>query len=230
MPDIVATFERTMERVLQKYTNQGSDSHGGRAQIEPVRCTSIDMAEHNTPRQELNAALLRPHYHTKLKFLCRTSIITVSRTISIPDMQLEEREEANGVEKTREVDHSYRYIIHLEILFDLGFWRRGLKAVIGSSRRSCTPGLDFGLSTYYIVDENAPVFQAAESFDIETVRILFTSGHASPFDQNTSGNSLFDRVFCRLCYSYNINDAIRGLKLLKFLFNCGGAPNSLGDK
>jgi hypothetical protein len=230
MPDMVATVERTMERALQKYTNQVSGSHGGRAQLEPVRCMSIDMAEHNIPRQELNTALLRPHYHTKQKFLCRTSVITVSKTISIPNMQLEEREEANGVEKTREVDHSYYYITHLDILFDLGLWRRGLKAVIGNSRRSCTPGLDFRLSTYHIVDENAPVFQAAESLDIETVRTLFTSGHASPFDQNTSGNSLFDWVFCRLCRTYNTNDAIRGLKLLKFLFTCGGVPNSLANK
>ena len=132
--------------------------------------------------------------------------------------------------KTRKVDHSYGYIIHLDILFDLGLWRRGLKVVIGSSRRSYTPCSDFRLSTYHNVDGNAPVFQATESFDIETVRTLFTSGHASPFDQNTNGNSLFDLVFCSLCQSYNKNDAIRGLNLLKLLSNCGSVPNSLADK
>lgn len=230
MPDMVATFQRTMERVLQKYINQASGAHEGCAQTELAPCMSIGIAEHDTPRQELNAALLGPHYHTKRKFLCQTSVITVSRTISTADTQLEEREEANGMEKTREADHSYRYITTLEILMDLGLWRRGLKTVIGCSRRPCTSDLDFRLSTYHIVDESAPVFQAAKSFDIETVRTLFTSGHASPFDQNTKGYSLFDWVFWYLCRSYEMNNAIQGLKLLKFLVNCGGVPISLADK
>ena len=90
LPDMVTKFERTMERVLQKYANQVSTSHGVLAQIESVRCMSNGMAEHNTPNQELNAALPRPHHHTKLDFLCRTSVLTVSRTTSIPNMQLEE--------------------------------------------------------------------------------------------------------------------------------------------
>jgi hypothetical protein len=229
MPDMVSTFQRTMESVLQKYTNQASDAHKGRAQTELVSCTSIDVAERNTPRQELNATLVGPHYHTKRKFLCRTSVITVSRTISIADVQLKEREEGNGMEKTREVDHSYRHITTLEILMDLGLWRRGLRAVIGCPRRPCTSDLDLRLSTYHIVDEKAPVFQAAKLFDIETVRTLFTSGRASPFDQTTQGYSLFDWVFNRLCESY-MDDTIRGLELLKFLFNCGAVPTSLTDK
>jgi hypothetical protein len=229
-PDMVATFERIMETVLQKYKIQASNAHERRLKTEPVRCMGIGMAEQNTPCQELNAALLGAHYDTTLKFLCRTSVITISRTLSIANMLLEEREEANGVEKTREVDHSYRYITTLEILVNLGFWRRGLKAVIGSSRRPYTSDLDFRLSTYHIVDQNAPIFQAARIFDIDTVRTLFTSGRASPFDQNISGNSLFDLVFCRLCDLCNREDAIRGLKLLKFLVNCGGVPKSLADK
>jgi hypothetical protein len=94
-------------------------------------------------------------------------------------------------------------------------------------RKPCTPGLDFRLSTYHIVDENAPVFQALKLFDIEAVRTLFTTKQASPFDQTTRGHSLFDLVFCGLCWS---NNAIQGLKLLKFLVNCGGVPNSLSDK
>ncbi|CAM6001972.1 unnamed protein product [Sphagnum balticum] len=101
---------------------------------------------------------------------------------------------------------------------------------MGSSRRPDSSDLDFRLSTYHIVDQNAPIFQAAKSFDIKTVRTLFTSGCASPFDQNTSGNSLFDLVFCGLCRSYARECVIRGLKLLKFLFNFGGVPNSLADK
>lgn len=188
------------------------------------------MAEHNTPGQQLNASLRGTHYHAKRKFLCRTPVITISRTISTADAQLKEREEANSVEKSRELGHLYRYITTLEVLVDFGLWRRGLKVVMGSSMRACPTDLDFRLSTYHIVDENALVFQAAKAFDIATVRTLFASGHASPFDQNTRGQSLFDWVFCRLCHSRDTDEAIRGLEMLKFIFKCGGAPMSLTDQ
>jgi hypothetical protein len=88
--------------------------------------------------------------------------------------------------------------------------------------------LDIRLSTFHIVDNNAPVFQAARSFDIETVRTLFTSGRASPFDQDTWGKSLFDLVFFYLCTSFKLKEAIRGLELLNFLVNCGVEPGLHG--
>ncbi|OBT90412.1 hypothetical protein VE02_00783 [Pseudogymnoascus sp. 03VT05] len=230
MPDIVATFQREIKTVLLNYTRQAPVTHEGRVPTELATCMSMSNAERNTPHQELNAALLGPHYHTKWTFLCQTAVITVSRTISTADVQLEEREEANGMEKMREASHSYRYITTLEIRMDLRVWRRGLKAVIGRLMRPYTSDLDFRLSTYHIVDENAPIFQAAKSFDIHAAQTLFTSGCASPFDQNTSGHSLFDWVFYHLCFSREMSNATQGLKLLNLLVDCGGIPISLANK
>ena len=228
--DLEAAFERTMERVLQKYTVPASVSHGRRAGTGIVPCMSIDTAEHGTPHRELNVALQGPHYRTERKFLCQNSVITVSKTTSASGVQFWESKGEESTEKAQASDHSYHYITAFEILINLGFWRRGLKAVMGRSKTPRTPNLDFRLSTYHIVDENAPVFQAVGSFDTETVRDLFSSGRASPFDQNTEGYSLFDWVVYRLCGSLQSKDAIKGLELLKFIHSCGGMPVSLGGK
>lgn len=230
MLDTVATFEKAMERVLEKQINQAPSAHKGRVKPELVTRMSAAIAERNTPHQDLDAALLSLHYHTKQKFLCQTPLVTVSRTTSTANVQLEEREDLNKIENTTETDRSYRHISTLEILMDLGLWRLGLKAVVGYPRRPHISDLDFRLSTYHIVDEDATIFQAAKIFDIETVRRLFTSGCASPFDQTTSGYSLFDWAFAYLCISEEINNTVQGLELLKFLIHCGSRPTSLANK
>ena len=151
MPDMEATFERIMERVLRKHTNQASHAHEICTQVEHGPHVSINIAERDNPRSKLNAALCGPHYYTERKFLCRSSPMTMSKTTSTANVQPKERENTNGIEKAREADHSYREITTFEILMDLGLWRRGLKVVIGRPMRPYAYNLDFRLTTYHIV-------------------------------------------------------------------------------
>ena len=125
---------------------------------------------------------------------------------------------------------SFRFISTYEVRIDLGLWRYGLRVLRRPSKTAYTPGLDLHISTYHIVELTSPVFEAARRFDIETVRTLFASGYATPFDQEPSGYSLFDWTFSWLINPRNSRDALLGLDLLKFILSCGGRPTSLADK
>lgn len=226
-PRIVATVQRAMKDVLQEHAFR---IHQTEPTPERGSCLSISVAECDMPHRGFNKVRRGPHYHSKRELLCKNSLITILKTTSTADADNEENEQVNEIELAKVAGSSYRTITTFDVLLDLGFWRRGLKAVMGQSRESYTPGLDFCLRTYHIVDLNAPIFEAAEAFDIETVRTLFSSRQASPFDQSTQGWSLFDYAFQCLCMAQRLGDASKGLRFLKFLISCGGMPTSLGDK
>lgn len=51
--------------------------------------------------------------------------------------------------------------------------------------------LSFGLTSYNVVECNSPAFKAVWSGDLDKLKWLFETGHATPFDQTEYGRTLF---------------------------------------
>jgi hypothetical protein len=83
------------------------------------------------------------------------------------------------------------------------------------------------LRSFNIVAEDSPIFDACYRFDITEVRKLFRSAHASPFDQDVNGRSLFDLTLHRMCHVGYESQERKGLELLQYLSSCGRGPSSL---
>jgi len=216
-PYMVAEVERAMEKMLQKHSFRSQET----PPAENTSCISVRVAERSTPGQELNAALRGSHYHSKQELVCQNPLLTISRTTSTAKVQLAQSEDTDGTENSK--GSSYDSITTYEVRVNLGLWRRGWRAVIAHTRSAYMPGRDFRLRTHNIVEDDAPVFQAAREFDIETVRALFLSGKASLFDQNSQGISLFDQAGDELCSTMGLDKAVRGLNFLKFILDHGGS-------
>lgn len=222
-PYVVAGVEMAMEKVLQKHTFRAQES----PRSEGTSCISVRVAERGIPHRQLDAARRGSHYHSRREFLCQNPLIKICKTTSTAKSRLAEVEDIDGTESTAETVPSYDTITTYEVSVNLGLWRRGLKAVAGRLRNAYSPVPDFRLTTYYIVDQNAPVCQAAGKYDIGTARMLFSSGSASPFDQLPWGDTLFDIAFASLSVAPGGKDnAVKGLNFLKFILVCGGGPNT----
>ena len=114
---------------------------------------------------------------------------------------------------------------------------RGLFIQISPGTFPCGSSFDMQLQLYNICPDDAPVFQACISFDVASLRNLFRSGQASPFDRRAVySESLLDIVFDTTLHRIREYGAYPPPKLvqlqremLDFLVtDCGLDPGEIG--
>ncbi|PMD22508.1 hypothetical protein NA56DRAFT_598150 [Hyaloscypha hepaticicola] len=93
-------------------------------------------------------------------------------------------------------------------------WLFGLSHAIEIYGYQATSGWNFSIQVYNVVPYDSPIFTMARKGDIVSIRHLFSTGQASPFDRNEWGLTLLDLAAC-----------MNNLELCQFLTNEGADPN-----
>ena len=105
----------------------------------------------------------------------------------------------------------------IDIRFNPVFIGQGVHITFPSSSQRYSTRFDMQLRSYRVVSKSSPVFNALHKADIPSLRSLFKSGMASPFDVDTSGFSLLDNALS-ITKAMNREEP---LSLIQFLLSCG---------